>query len=316
MSWRHGVICCDEGRAWALTTHQWATLVYLALMANMENNRCTVTMRRIAEATKQTERSARVKVQELETLGYLKITEARGNRHSNSYQLLVDNLSQIGTPKQISANGAEKSNRNVTTPEGEQIGTPKQIKQERGDRLNRNVATPLGGTIGGVKELKGRKVSKLVGMAPHRKQVVNNVDKSVDKAGEKQAAEELLDQPKKSVLEIAPSARYDAKKIMDGIESRRSDEEYLKLMREPGWKPQTRADRLACNMRCYAFGASREQASKFISYNAVHRWAACDMASINDLAHMWVASWRRESPDEWRAEQARRRYEEASRTID
>lgn len=321
MSWRHAVICCDEGREWALTTHQWATLVYLALMANMETSECRPTMERIAGATKQTKKSARAKVAELEEMGYLSVVRKAGNGGRNTYKVLVDNFvkGEHGDPLE------EESKGNVATP---LRGTPQPLKGECGDpfegdeseKPKGNATTPLGGTIGGDKGLKGRKVSKLVGMAPRRKQVVNNVGKPVDKsdgkAGGKQAAEELLDQPKKSVLEIAPSARYDAKKILHSIADRRSDEEYQALMREPGWKPTTRADRLACNMRCYALGASHEQAAKFISYNAVHRWAACDMASINDLAQMWVDSWKRTSPDEWRAEQARRRYEESSRMID
>ena len=280
MSWQLGVICCDEGREWALTTHQWATLTYLALIAGMETKECSPKMSAIAEATKQTKKSARAKVQELEKLGYLSVVRKSGNGGRNTYRLLVDKF----------------------------------LKGERGDPLKGNVATPLGGTIGGVEEsLESVRVSKLVGTDPHAKKVV---DKSGGKTGENHPAEELLVNRQKSVLEIAPSARYDAKKVLGTIRSRRSDEEYQKLMREPRWKPITRADRLACVLRCQAFGASADEAHKFVGWNAVRKWTACETASINDLAQMWVENWKRESPDEWRAEQARRRYEAASRTID
>ena len=178
------------------------------------------------------------------------------------------------------------------------------------------MATPLGGTIGGVEELKANKGFLLLGIGPSGEASVNNVDNSDDKAGQNHPPEELLVKHGNKAKKISPSAINEQKNIFDKIKNKKSDEEYEELLKTPGWVPMSRADRIKVVLRCYELGANFAQANDFVRRNAIRKWTVCETASIEDAIILWVRRWRRESPDEWRAEQARRDYERSSRVLD
>ena len=83
--------------------------------------------------------------------------------------------------------------------------------------------------------------------------------------------------------------------------------EYEELVRRPGWKPVTDMDRRACARLCFDLGANKEQATRFVRYNAIRRWTCCDYGCVLDAAKEWVAHWREDDPESFWAEANRRR---------
>ena len=86
-----------------------------------------------------------------------------------------------------------------------------------------------------------------------------------------------------------------------------SARDYGSLVKLPGWKPTTDEDRRAVAAHCFALGANKEQATKFIRFNAIRRWTCCDYGTVNDAAKEWIAKWREDAPEEFFAEKKRRR---------
>ena len=101
----------------------------------------------------------------------------------------------------------------------------------------------------------------------------------------------------------------------EGTPAASGSPDYKALVKTPGWKPRTDPDRRYCMYHCYTLGASREQAERFIRYNAVRRWANAEFATINDLAKEWIGNWASDRPDEYDAERRRRRKASATRTL-
>ena len=109
---------------------------------------------------------------------------------------------------------------------------------------------------------------------------------------------------------VAPPARKEGTPAASGGEG------YAQKVRTPGWIPMTDEDRRFCMQHCYEGGASREQAERFIRYNAVRRWTCCSRGgTVNDAVKEWIARWKDESPEEYWAERNRRRANDASKTL-
>ena len=107
---------------------------------------------------------------------------------------------------------------------------------------------------------------------------------------------------------IAPSARNDG-----AVEP--SEEKYRQLVKTPGWKPKSNNDRRFCMAHCYMLGASRDEAAKFIRFNAIRKWTCCNFGTVNDAAKEWVAKWCEDYPDDFHAERERRKRMDATRTL-
>ena len=145
-------------------------------------------------------------------------------------------------------------------------------------------------------------VSKLVSSGGNSEVTSPFVDNG-GKAGQNHPAEVSLPPHGPEPRQVAPSARNDA------------GAEYVKLMKTPGWKPRTDAERRWAMAHCYALGASRGEAEKFIRYNAIRKWTNCEYATVNDLAKEWVDNWRESLPEEFYAERKRRQRADATRTL-
>lgn len=83
--------------------------------------------------------------------------------------------------------------------------------------------------------------------------------------------------------------------------------DYGSLVRTVGWKPATDEDRRAVAKHCFELGADKDQATKFIRFNAIRRWTCCEYGTVNDAAKEWVEKWREDSPEEFFAEAKRRK---------
>jgi hypothetical protein len=61
-------------------------------------------------------------------------------------------------------------------------------------------------------------------------------------------------------------------------------------MQTPGWRPETGDERLAVVEHCRTLGMSRDEAEKFVRYNAIRRWKCCELGSVADAAKEWIAA--------------------------
>ena len=61
-------------------------------------------------------------------------------------------------------------------------------------------------------------------------------------------------------------------------------------MHTPGWRPETGDERLAVVEHCQTLGMSRDEAEKFVRYNAIRRWKCCELGSVADAAKEWIAA--------------------------
>lgn len=100
---------------------------------------------------------------------------------------------------------------------------------------------------------------------------------------------------------FAPSARN------EGTPAASSDEEYAAKVRTPGWKPKTDLDRRYCAALCFTLGANRDQAQRFVRFNAIRRWTCCEYGTVNDAAKQWVEKWQEDEPEAYWAERKRRK---------
>ena len=169
---------------------------------------------------------------------------------------------------------------------------------------NAELASP-NGEVSLDRNILGRKkeVSKLVCVAANSEVSSPFVDKAEKTSGMPTSGGAS---PQRGA--IAPSARNDG-----AVEP--TEEELKQLVKTPGWKPKGEQARRYCMAHCYMLGASRNEAERFVRYNAIRKWTCCDYGTVNDAAKEWVAKWREDYPDDFFAERERRKRIDASRTL-
>ena len=238
----------------------------------------------------------------LEELGIIRRTGGCGQRRRVSVYLLTG----IFTNVHNLANGELSSHERGFN--GELISVNGELSSKKGP-FNGELISP-NGELSSHRSILGSKsklVSKLVSGAPNSELTSPFVDNS-EKAGQNPPAEGSPPPHGPEPRQVAPSARNEA-------EGNRAGQDHERLLKTPGWKPKTDLDRRWCMYRCYTLGASRDEAEKFVRYNAIRRWTKCEYATVNDLAKQWVDKWREDEPDEWLAERKRRREQDVDKTL-
>ena len=92
-------------------------------------------------------------------------------------------------------------------------------------------------------------------------------------------------------------------------------EKMCRKMKTPGWKPKTDLERRYAYALCVLAGASREEAGRFVRYNAKMHWHICDYGTVNDAVKEWVERWKDKDPLAYHDERARRREKQPNTTV-
>lgn len=249
-------------------------------------------------------------IQALEGLGLIARTRIGGGRGTRMVFRLNVNERSVKVLTKVDNFDDKSENGEVTSTNGE-VSSP--LKTGNGEVTSNNgEVTSKNGEVSshGIKKEQNKNIPSFIYIEPNGEVTSKSVDKSAPQAV---TAEELLapQQPKRT--EIL------AKMAAGGTKA--GDVDYLALCSKPGWRPndpiqaplfeEAKKAVMAC---AYRAGLNAEEVKRFWSKNAVHRWNGVDCGNcVAELARAWCENWKREDPQAWFAECARRRQAAAER---